>query len=705
MEDRTTTPSDFNARENDQVNRVYAGACTDPPCLLASLNYLHLRWSVIPLCPADHSGPLPPKHCELCNRPGKQPPYRWKKYQEERATADQVREWWAKNPALNVGVVLGKVSGLVAFDVDGESGEKELQRLFSGQLPVTLEFESGRGGRRLFFRVPSERSFPHPVLGVNKAKLDFLSTGSQTVMPPSIHASGRVYRWTRGFDPTYPTIAELDSAVLDAVEGAGGRRSSLPGGGGRGPVLLVNDQARQLVRARAHMQTWDPCVSGESGQKVIFNKCCVLVHGFRLSDDGALSLLLEYNQRCQPPWSDEELRHHIEGARERGDHPVIEERPLPSRPSPAPAKGGLEGNVSQSGYRSPLLSVTTTSDTPADVPSPTPRASTRSDRDTPRNGESPDAPPRAMLASQVAQKTVNWLVSPYIPRGMLTMVVGQPATGKSTFMAWLTSKASRVVVLPGHEEDPGLMLLPRLRAHSVNLNNVLILQGSHWDMPHKRDQLVRMVQGHGADLVVVDPVDSYISDGYSENDGQHVRAVLEAFAYVAQQTTAAVVGVRHPGKDPTNVMVGSRQWRAVPRAIVELLVDAGPPQRRIVRPYKDSLGQNAPARCFDLVGRAGQPLVFQLRELVDPDAVELVKEVPDRIERSKIDQAVELLRRLLANGEVESRTVYAAGEAERLKDRTIRYAAEQLRLVTRRDGFGPDQRCFWSLPISKEGAA
>jgi hypothetical protein len=41
----------------------------------------------------------------------------------------------------------------------------------------------------------------------------------------------------------------------------------------------------------------------------------VLVNGFAMSDDEAWAVLLDYNARCQPPWSESELRHKLSEAR------------------------------------------------------------------------------------------------------------------------------------------------------------------------------------------------------------------------------------------------------------------------------------------------------------------------------------------------------------------------------------------------------
>jgi hypothetical protein len=61
-------------------------------------------------------------------------------------------------------------------------------------------------------------------------------------------------------------------------------------------------------------------VSGQGGHNQTFTAACVLVQGFGLSHQDAWPLLKEYNERCQPPWSDKELWHKLEDA-EKADPP------------------------------------------------------------------------------------------------------------------------------------------------------------------------------------------------------------------------------------------------------------------------------------------------------------------------------------------------------------------------------------------------
>ena len=74
-------------------------------------------------------------------------------------------------------------------------------------------------------------------------------------------------------------------------------------------------------RARAFLQRVDPAVSGRRGDLLTFRVCCRIVRGFDLSDDEAVRVLSEWNARCEPPWSEHELRQKVTNARRYGREP------------------------------------------------------------------------------------------------------------------------------------------------------------------------------------------------------------------------------------------------------------------------------------------------------------------------------------------------------------------------------------------------
>jgi hypothetical protein len=90
-------------------------------------------------------------------------------------------------------------------------------------------------------------------------------------------------------------------------------------------VLSVADvsTSERLRRASAYLRRLPGAVSGAGGHTATFKAAIALVKGFALSPDFAFTLLKdEYNPRCEPSWSDGELRHKIEEAAKEGKTPI-----------------------------------------------------------------------------------------------------------------------------------------------------------------------------------------------------------------------------------------------------------------------------------------------------------------------------------------------------------------------------------------------
>jgi len=75
----------------------------------------------------------------------------------------------------------------------------------------------------------------------------------------------------------------------------------------------VTRELPTIDRVRAYVEKMRGAISGADGSGATFAVACKLVE-FGLSPDDAWALLLEYNQRCQPQWSEGELRHKLEDA-------------------------------------------------------------------------------------------------------------------------------------------------------------------------------------------------------------------------------------------------------------------------------------------------------------------------------------------------------------------------------------------------------
>lgn len=166
----------------------------------AALEYLARGWSVIPAVAK-----------------AKRPAIPWKAFQRKCASEKTVHDWFARTPDFNVSIVTGALSGLIVVDVDPRHGGREsLSRLQRehGKLPQTVEAITGGGGRHIYFAHPGE-----PVH--NRANIepgiDARGDGGCIVAPPSVHPSGKRYRWKKGHAPGETALAELPDWLLEKL--------------------------------------------------------------------------------------------------------------------------------------------------------------------------------------------------------------------------------------------------------------------------------------------------------------------------------------------------------------------------------------------------------------------------------------------------------------------------------------------------------
>ncbi len=82
------------------------------------------------------------------------------------------------------------------------------------------------------------------------------------------------------------------------------------------------DPATSVERASLYLERVSPAIAGQHGDVRTFQVCCRLVRGFALTEDEALTVLAAWNNRCQPPWTEAELRNKLRGALKYGREAV-----------------------------------------------------------------------------------------------------------------------------------------------------------------------------------------------------------------------------------------------------------------------------------------------------------------------------------------------------------------------------------------------
>ena len=111
------------------------------------------------------------------------------------ATTDPatIRQWWDEQPAYNVAIATGAVSGVIAVDVDGAEAAMRQLEVEHGAMPPTVETITTRG-RHIYLRHPGG-IIPNSA-GKVAPGIDTRGDGGYVLAPPSVHPSGRAYAWS-----------------------------------------------------------------------------------------------------------------------------------------------------------------------------------------------------------------------------------------------------------------------------------------------------------------------------------------------------------------------------------------------------------------------------------------------------------------------------------------------------------------------------
>lgn len=114
------------------------------------------------------------------------------------ATTDEttIIDWWTRWPDALIGMPTGWASGVWGLDVDLPDGPASLEAIEAqiGPLPKTLVQITGSGGRHLFFKMEAGVEVKNSARKLGPG-LDVRGVGGYVIVAPSMHQSGKRYKW------------------------------------------------------------------------------------------------------------------------------------------------------------------------------------------------------------------------------------------------------------------------------------------------------------------------------------------------------------------------------------------------------------------------------------------------------------------------------------------------------------------------------
>jgi len=316
--------------------------------------------------------------------------------------------------------------------------------------------------------------------------------------------------------------------------------------------------------------------------------------------------------------------------------------------------------------------------------------------------------------SEVEEKPLEWFWRGRIPRGKITVMDGDPGSGKSWLTGYLAARVTVGDPLPGEEginRNPERVLLlseddeadtikPRMRVMGGNETNIYLLRGV---LERKgkisRVQLAniatlrRTVEIWKPGLVIVDPVVRYLGQ-MDTNKATAVRSTLDPLSDMAKDFGCAIVCVRHLNKDSVLKALyrgqGSMDFIGAARSAFIVVEHPNNPKVRVICHTKSNNAPLAQSLTFRIEQSGDEIGRFILGDTISLTADQLANVPQGQGSLSEGEDKLELARGFLLGVLIRGQTPQAvvmdcAGKVG-IRERTLERAKGALKVKSFKTG-------------------
>ncbi len=353
-------------------------------------------------------------------------------------------------------------------------------------------------------------------------------------------------------------------------------------------------------------------------------------------------------------------------------------------------------------------------------------------------GKPNDAKIKVTTANLIKPKAIKWFWPNFIPSGAITILDGDPGTGKSTIALDLAARQSAGTTLPdgtpcdsgdvlilSAEDDEATTIVPRLKAADADMSRVHIMNaqldvdngiGLFFSLFRDIELLSQVIVERNVKLLVIDPMVAFLGAGTHQYDDQSIRTVFGPVRALAEATGLIVLGIRHLNKKEGISALyrgsGSIGMIGVARSGLLAAIDPKDPATSVLAILKSNLSRkNSTSWRYSLESEQSDPEdpeeweagVIKWMGETDISAQTLVDGTVTKMDGA-FTQAKEFIREVLANGSVPASEVFLLAEQHGHAKKTLSRAATKLGVKKKQ--FHEDGKIkgwLWSLPEAEEG--
>lgn len=307
---------------------------------------------------------------------------------------------------------------------------------------------------------------------------------------------------------------------------------------------------------------------------------------------------------------------------------------------------------------------------------------------------------------------ITWLWYPYVPLKKLTLMEGDPSSGKTYLILAIAAAITQGYRLPdqeGHvgkpspdeagnvlyitaEDGLGDTIRPRAEKVGADLNRLFVPRAPQSFSLAEPQILGNAIARFRPQLVVLDPLQAFLGAQVDMHRANEVRPLMTNLLALAIQYECAILMVRHwtkaAGAKARHRGQGNVDFAAAARS--QLSVGESP----------NDAGMRIMAQAKASLAAMGTSVVFQITDeglfwcgTSTLSADELSQAQP-MVHHNQRKDAMQWLRDFLKEGPQPAEVVKAAADTIGITDKTLRGARERLHVLTAKEG----AVWYWRLP-------
>ena len=288
--------------------------------------------------------------------------------------------------------------------------------------------------------------------------------------------------------------------------------------------------------------------------------------------------------------------------------------------------------------------------------------------------------PLFVCLDSVEVQEVRFLWKPYIPLGKLTLLQGDPGSGKTFLAANIAAAVTTGKPLPygdmqqikGNiiyqtaEDGLGDTIKPRMIQAGADCSKVFIIDESGSSLTLMDDRIEQAIKQIQPRLLIIDPLQAYLGGKTDMHRANEVRPILAHIARLAETYDLAIVLVMHLNKGGAGKSLyrglGSIDIPAAARSVLLAGSDSNNPDTRAIVHIKSSLAPQGDSISYTLDGKG-----FSWGGLSQLTADDLLSYKTADNDGTAIDEVKDFLMDILQDGPVPAGDVYAMAKSRTLK--------------------------------------